>query len=87
MPLAEAVLQRDVDTKTRSSNEPMPDIGMDTHSIVTSEQCERRITYVAKELGYMDPKNLVEQSTWCGLAPGCVIDATTMNLSDQLVHT
>ena len=83
--LAEVVVQRDCDTRDRSSNEPIPDSGMDMNSIVTNEQCEQIIQSVLKELGFTVRKNLVENSTWYELNQASVIDVTTMNLSDEPV--
>ena len=40
---AEAVLQCDSDTRVRSSNEPVPDSGTAMNSMMTNEQCERRV--------------------------------------------
>ena len=65
--LAEVFVQRDCDTRDRSSNEPIPDSGMDMNSIVTNEQCEQIIQSVVKELGFTDRKNLVEHSTLYGI--------------------
>ena len=59
---------------------------MDMNSIVTTDQCERRIQSVLKELGFTDRKNLVEASTLYGVKQENVIDMTTMNQSDDLVQ-
>ena len=40
-----------------------------------------------QELGFIDQKNFVEDSTWYGMNRGYVIDVTTMNLSDDLVQS
>ena len=58
--LAEAVLQRDSDTRSRSSSDPVPDKDMERNSIVTSESCKQRIQSVLKELGLTDGNNVVE---------------------------
>ena len=84
---AEIVVQRDSDTRDRSSNGPIPDSGMDMNSIVTNEQCEQIIQSVVKALGFTDRKNLVEHSTWYGLIQASLIDVTTMHLSDELVQS
>ena len=55
--LAEAVLQRDSDTRARSSDDPMPHSGMHMHSTVTNEQREQRFQSLLKELGITDGKN------------------------------
>ena len=84
---AEVVVQRDCDTRDRSSNEPIPDSDMDMNSILTNEQCEQTIQSVLKDLGFTVRKNLVENSTWYGLIQASVIDVTTMNLIDELVQS
>ena len=38
-------------TRARSSDDPIPDSGMIMNSIVTHEQCERRIQAVLKKFG------------------------------------
>ena len=48
------------DARARSSNEPMPDGGMDMRSIVTIEQCEQRILLV-KNVG---SRRLREITSW-----------------------
>ena len=57
---AEAVRQRDSCTTTRSSNDPMPDSGMDMNGIVTNEECERRVQSVLAEVGLTDRNHFVE---------------------------
>ena len=60
-------MQRECDTRARSSNDPMPDCGTYVDDIVTNEQCEQLIRPVLKELKLTDRKNLVEGSAWYGL--------------------
>ena len=64
-----------------------PDSGMDINSIARSKQCEQIIRSVVNALGFMEPKNLVENSTWYELNEGFVIHVTKMNLSDELVQS
>ena len=78
---ADAVLQRDSDTRARSSHDPMPDSGMDMESIVTNEQCEQEIQSVLKELGFTDRNNFEEASTRYGLNQGHVLGVATTNQS------
>ena len=74
-------------TRARSSDDPIPDSGMIMNSIVTHEQCERRIQAVLKKFGFTDRQNNVVDSTWYGLNQGCGIDVATMNLSDDPVQS
>ena len=59
---------------------------MDMISIVANEQCQQRIQAVLNELGFTDRRNFVEDATRYGLNQGFVLDVTTMNLSEMMVH-
>ena len=56
---------------------------MDTNSIVTNEQCGQRVESFLKELGFIDRSHFVEESTWCGLNQGYVLDVAMMIQSDD----